>query len=47
MIEKERLSRLKHDRGYSDHIVDYVLSDLAVEQLDAVAVSINPHVERC
>ena len=43
MIEKERLSRVKHDRGYSDQIVDYVLNGLAVEALDAVAVSINPH----
>ena len=42
MIEKERLSRLKHDRGYSQDLVDYVLKDLPVEQLDAVVVSINP-----
>jgi carbamoyltransferase len=42
MIEKERLSRLKHDRGYSHEAVEYVLCGMPVEQLDAVAVSINP-----
>lgn len=42
MIEKERLSRIKHDRGFSLEMVDYVLGDMKVEELDAVAVSINP-----
>ena len=42
MIEKERLTRSKHSRGYSEDIVDYVLQDMPVEQLDAVAISINP-----
>lgn len=42
MVEKERLSRIKHDHGYSDEMVDYVLGDMKVEELDAVAVSINP-----
>lgn len=42
MIEKERISRVKHDRGYSVEMVDYVLGDMKVEELDAVVVSINP-----
>jgi carbamoyltransferase len=42
MIEKERISRVKHDRGYSVEMVDYVLGDMQVEKLDAVVVSINP-----
>jgi|GEM_PF-6668669 len=42
MIEKERISRVKHDRGYCDEMVDYVLGDMKVEELDAVVVSINP-----
>lgn len=42
MIEKERLTRVKHDRGYCVEIVDYVLEDMNIEELDAVVVSINP-----
>jgi carbamoyltransferase len=42
MIEKERISRIKHDRGYCVEMIDYVLGDMKVEELDAVAVSINP-----
>jgi carbamoyltransferase len=42
MIEKERISRAKHDRGYSIEMVEYVLGDMKVEELDVVVVSINP-----
>ncbi|GGI52271.1 transferase [Mucilaginibacter galii] len=42
MIEKERLTKKKHDRGFSLEMVEYVLGDMKVEELDAVAISINP-----